>query len=181
MRILIANDDGYLSTGINALHTAMSRLGESTIVAPDRNCSGASNSLTLKQPITVHRHANNVYAVEGTPADCVNIALSGLLDNDVDIVVSGINDGPNMGDDVLYSGTVAAAMEARFLGHASIALSMATPNPMHFDTAAEVAEQLVKTLSQYPLSSDDILNVTRGINRLMRFEVKVRAAIPYIG
>ncbi len=159
MRILIANDDGYLSTGINALQKAMSRLGESTIVAPDRNCSGASNSLTLKQPITVHRHAKDVYAVEGTPADCVNIALSGLLDDDVDIVVSGINDGPNMGDDVLYSGTVAAAMEARFLGHASIALSMASHSPVHFDTAALIAEQLVKTIAQQPLSSDDILNV----------------------
>jgi len=108
MRILVANDDGYQSPGIRALHEAMSRLGEAILVAPDRNRSAASNSLTLSHPISVHRRADNVFAVEGSPADCVNIALSGMLESSVDIVVSGINDGPNMGDDVLYSGTVAA-------------------------------------------------------------------------
>jgi len=159
MRILIANDDGYQSPGIGALHSAMKRLGETTVVAPDRNRSGASNSLTLTHPVQVRQHAEDVYAVEGTPADCVNIALSGLLKSDIDIVVSGINDGPNMGDDVLYSGTVAAAMEGRFLGHPAIALSMASHEPAHFETAAKIAEQLVARLVVAPLPADSILNV----------------------
>lgn len=159
MRILIANDDGYLSPGINALQVAMNRLGKATIVAPDRNRSGASNSLTLTHPVHVRQQSEYVYAVEGTPADCVNIALSGLLDFDVDIVVSGINDGPNMGDDVLYSGTIAAAMEGRFLGQPAIALSMASHDPGHFETAAVVAEKLVSHLAAAPLPRDTILNV----------------------
>lgn len=159
MRILIANDDGYQSAGIGALNVAMKRLGTTTVVAPDRNRSGASNSLTLTHPIHVRRHADDVYAVEGTPADCVNIALSGLLETEVDIVVSGINDGPNMGDDVLYSGTVAAAMEGRFLGQPAIALSMASHKPAHFETAAKIAEQLVIHLSKVPLPGNTILNV----------------------
>jgi len=159
MRILIANDDGYLSPGINALQVAMNRLGNTIMVAPDRNRSGASNSLTLTAPVHVRQQSAQVYAVEGTPADCVNIALSGLLDEDVDIVVSGINDGPNMGDDVLYSGTVAAAMEGRFLGHPAIALSMATHSPVHYETAARIGEQLVERLSRAPLPADTILNV----------------------
>lgn len=159
MRILIANDDGYQSPGIAALHVAMNRLGEATVVAPDRNRSGASNSLTLSRPISVKHHADHVYAVEGTPADCVNIALSGLLESDVDVVVSGINDGPNMGDDVLYSGTVAAAMEGRFLGHPAIALSMATHAPQHYETAALIAEKIVKQLVVAPLAAGTILNI----------------------
>jgi len=159
MRILISNDDGYQSAGIGALHTAMKKLGETTVVAPDRNRSGASHSLTLTHPIHVHRHPDEVYSVEGTPADCVNIALSGLLDPDIDIVVSGINDGPNMGDDVLYSGTVAAAMEGRFLGQPAIALSMASHKPSHFETAAKIAEQLVARLAVAPLPANTILNV----------------------
>ncbi len=159
MRILIANDDGYQSPGIIALHEAMSRLGEAIMVAPDRNRSGASNSLTLSHPIHVRRQASDVYAVEGTPTDCVNIALSGLLDHGVDIVVSGINDGPNMGDDVLYSGTVAAAMEGRFLGQPAIALSMASHEPKHFATGASTAEQLVKHLKTVPMPAGIVLNV----------------------
>lgn len=159
MRILIANDDGFRSPGIAALHTAMKKLGETTVVAPDRNRSGASNSLTLTHPIHVHQHADDVYAVEGTPADCVNIALSGLLETGIDIVVSGINDGPNMGDDVLYSGTVAAAMEGRFLGQPAIALSMATHKPTHFDTAAKIAERMVARLAFAPLPANSILNI----------------------
>lgn len=159
MRILVANDDGYQSPGIGALHEAMKRLGETIVVAPDRNRSGVSNSLTLTHPIHVRRHTDDVYAVEGTPADCVNIALSGLLENAVDIVVSGINDGPNMGDDVLYSGTVAAAMEGRFLGHPAIAFSMASHEPAHFETAGKIAEQLVSQSAKAPLPSGTILNV----------------------
>ncbi|MCL4147488.1 UNVERIFIED_CONTAM: hypothetical protein GTU68_045742 [Idotea baltica] len=137
----------------------MCQLGEAITVAPDRNRSGASNSLTLSHPIHVRRHAESVYVVEGTPTDCVNIALSSLIDRDVDLVVSGINDGPNMGDDVLYSGTVAAAMEGRFLGHPAIALSMASHNPTHIDTAAQVACKLVKRLQSTPLTAGIVLNV----------------------
>lgn len=159
MRILVANDDGYRSPGINALQVAMNRLGDATIVAPDGNRSGASNSLTLQRPVRVSQHETGVFSVDGTPADCVNIALSGLLDHKMDIVVSGVNDGPNMGDDVLYSGTVAAAMEGRFLGKPAIALSMATHEPTHYSTAASIAEKLVSLLQVAPLPMDTILNV----------------------
>lgn len=159
MRILISNDDGYLSPGIRALYTTMSQLGQATIVAPDRNRSGASNSLTLSHPILVREHEEDVYSLEGTPTDCVNIALSGLLATDQDMVVSGINDGPNMGDDVLYSGTVAAAIEGRHLGHPALAVSMATHEPEHYATAAVVAAKLVAHLKEVPLPSDTILNI----------------------
>lgn len=159
MRILISNDDGYLSPGIRALYAAMQQLGPATIVAPDRNRSGASNSLTLSGPVSALLHEPNVYSLQGTPTDCVNIALNGLLEEDVDMVVSGINDGPNMGDDVLYSGTVAAAMEGRHLGHPAIALSMASHEPVHYETAARVAAHLVDKLKSVPLPSDTILNV----------------------
>ncbi len=159
MRILIANDDGYLAPGIRALHTALLELGEATIVAPDRNRSGASNSLTLSHPMQVRDHGDHVFSIEGTPTDCVNIALSDLLPDDPDMVVSGINDGPNMGDDVLYSGTVAAAIEGRNLGHPSIAVSMASFEPRHYETAAIVVRDLVSKLKKVPLPQDTILNI----------------------
>jgi len=159
MRILIANDDGYLSPGIRALYEAMQLLGQATIVAPDRNRSGASNSLTLSHPVFVKQHEANIYSLEGTPTDCVNIALNGLLEHEQDMVVSGINDGPNMGDDVLYSGTVAAAMEGRHLGHPALAVSMATHEPVHYKTAARVMHNLVAHLREVPLPADTILNV----------------------
>lgn len=159
MRILIANDDGYLSPGIRALHKAMKPLGHATIVAPDRNRSGASNSLTLSHPVHVRQQEPDIYSLEGTPTDCVNIALSGLLEDEQDMVVSGINDGPNMGDDVLYSGTVAAAIEGRHLGHPALAVSMASHEPQHFATAATVMGNLVVHLKEVPLPSDTILNI----------------------
>ena len=159
MRILISNDDGYLSPGIRALYAAMQQLGPATIVAPDRNRSGASNSLTLSRPVSAVLHEANVYSLQGTPTDCVNIALNGLLEEDADMVVSGINDGPNMGDDVLYSGTVAAAMEGRHLGHPAIAVSMASHDPTHYATAARIAANLVAKLKAVPLPADTILNV----------------------
>ena len=159
MLILIANDDGYLSPGIRALASAMREVGRAVIVAPDRNRSGASNSLTLSRPVPVVRHEEDIFSLEGTPTDCVNIALSGLLADDPDMVVSGINDGPNMGDDVLYSGTVAAAIEGRNLGHPAIAISMADHEPSHYETAARVARRLVARLLEAPLPSDTILNV----------------------
>ncbi len=159
MRILIANDDGYLSEGIRALYEAMQSLGTATIVAPDRNRSGASHSLTLSHPIFVKQHEPTIYSLEGTPTDCVNVALSGLLDEEQDMVVSGINDGPNMGDDVLYSGTIAAAIEGRHLGHPAIAVSMASHEPQHYATAAHVTHKLVSHLRTVPLPADTILNI----------------------
>ena len=159
MRLLIANDDGYLSPGIRALKSALDALGEATIVAPDRNRSGASNSLTLSHPVHVRRHEDRIWSVEGTPTDCVNIALSGLLPERPDRVVSGINDGPNMGDDVLYSGTVAAAVEGRNLGEPAIAVSMASFEPTHYATAAAVVARLVVAMGEAPLPPDTILNV----------------------
>jgi 5'-nucleotidase len=159
MRILIANDDGYLSPGIRALYSAMQEIGYATIVAPDRNRSGASNSLTLSHPVHVRQHEPTIFSLEGTPTDCVNIALSGLLETDQDMVVSGINDGPNMGDDVLYSGTVAAAIEGRHLGHPALAVSMATHEPRHYTTAARVVANLVLHLKEVPLPADTILNI----------------------
>ncbi len=159
MRILIANDDGYQSPGIQSLHEALSQISDATIVAPDRNRSGASNSLTLSHPVLVRPHGENVYAVEGTPTDCVNIALSGLLESDPNMVVSGINDGPNMGDDVLYSGTVAAAVEGRNLGHPALAVSMGSHEPSHYATASAVVVQLIQLMQRSPLPADTILNI----------------------
>lgn len=159
MNILVANDDGYLSPGIAVLRDAVSDLGSPVIVAPDRNQSATSQSLTLRRPISVHQHSPSVYSVEGTPADCVQIALGGLLDDTMDMVVSGINDGPNMGDDVLYSGTVAAAIEGRHLGKPALAVSMGSFAPKHFATAGEVVAQVLKNLASKPLPAQTILNI----------------------
>jgi 5'-nucleotidase len=146
VKILVSNDDGYLARGINALAAALSEIAEVTVVAPDRNYSGASNSLTLHSPLRVHQVDDARYFVSGTPSDCVHLALSGFLDEDPDIVVSGINHGANLGDDVIYSGTVAAAMEGRFLGLPAIAVSLVGRHAEHFETAARVATDLVRKL-----------------------------------
>lgn len=159
MKILVSNDDGYLATGINALAQALSEIAEVIVFAPDRNHSGASNSLTLHAPLRVHKVREGRYFVNGTPSDCVHLALSGLLDEDPDIVVSGVNHGANLGDDVIYSGTVAAAMEGRFLGLPAIAVSLVGRHASHFDTGARVAADLVRKLQQDPLAKDIILNV----------------------
>lgn len=159
MQILVSNDDGYQAPGLLHLVTALSELAEITVVAPDRDRSGASNSLSLKNPLYVTRHDNGVYSVEGTPTDCVHVAITGLLEQEPDMVVSGINAGANLGDDVIYSGTVAAAMEGRFLGLPAIAISLAALRPEHFDTAARVAVWLVRRLRERPLPPDTILNV----------------------
>jgi len=160
MRILVANDDGYLAPGIRALHEGLRAVGTPTTVAPDRNRSGASHSLTLKQPLYVHQHDEEVYSVQGTPTDCVHVSMGGgILQHEPNMVVSGINDGPNLGDDVLYSGTVAAAVEGRSLGHPAIAVSMAQHNPSHYDTAVAVVVDLIKHMQVVPLPSDTILNV----------------------
>jgi 5'-nucleotidase len=159
MKILLSNDDGYQAPGLRALAAALAALGEITVVAPERNRSGASNSLTLELPLRAQRHPDGFVSVDGTPTDCVHLAITGLLEEEPDMVVAGINDGANMGDDVLYSGTVAAATEGRFLGLPAIALSMARHNPQHYDTGARVACALVEALRSRPLAADTILNV----------------------
>ena len=153
MKILVSNDDGYRARGIRLLREALAGLAEITVVAPDRNRSGASNSLTLDVPLRVFESEPRVYYVQGTPTDCVHLAITGLFDYEHDMVVSGINDGANLGDDVLYSGTVAAAIEGRFLGLPAIAVSLCTTpdEEAHFETAAEVARRLVAQLVQSSL------------------------------
>lgn len=159
MKILISNDDGYMAEGIQALAEAMATLGDITVVAPDRNRSGASNSLTLENPLRVTKLENGVHRVEGTPTDCVHLAITGLLDEEPDMVISGINAGANLGDDVLYSGTVAAAMEGRFLGLPAIAISLNGHTATHFETAAWVAKKVVAQLQLSSLPADTILNI----------------------
>ena len=159
MRILVSNDDGYRAPGLAALAQAMAQLGEVTVVAPERNRSGASNSLTLDHPLRVQVGDNGYFYVDGTPTDCVHLAITGLLEQEPDLVVSGINAGANLGDDVLYSGTVAAAMEGRFLGLPAIAVSLTGEDPRHYATAAEVAKRLVTRLRSQPLPMDTIMSV----------------------
>jgi len=159
LKILVSNDDGYLATGITMLADALSELGDVVVFAPDRNHSGASNSLTLHAPLRVHKVADGRYFVNGTPTDCVHLALSGYLDFEPDIVVAGVNHGANLGDDVIYSGTVAAAMEGRFLGYPAIAVSLVGHQGGQFAVAARVACDLVERLTANPLPNDVILNV----------------------
>ena len=150
MKILLSNDDGYRAEGLAALAAAIKPLGAVTTVAPDRNRSGASNSLTLDVPVRATRYDADAYYVNGTPTDCVHLAISGLFDFEHDIVVSGVNDGANLGDDTLYSGTVAAAVEGRFLGLPAIAVSLVlTPDsPRNFASAAKVAAHLVQRMAR---------------------------------
>ncbi|MEJ2395821.1 MAG: 5'/3'-nucleotidase SurE [Candidatus Thiodiazotropha sp.] len=159
MKILLSNDDGYQAPGLQALANALSTLAEIVVVAPDQDRSGASNSLTLVNPLRARTMENGFIRVDGTPTDCVHLAITGLLDEEPDLVVSGINAGPNMGDDTLYSGTVAAAMEGRFLGLPAIAISMNSHQPDYFETGARVALELVQRLIRSPLSENVILNV----------------------
>ncbi|MCP5158183.1 MAG: 5'/3'-nucleotidase SurE [Gammaproteobacteria bacterium] len=159
MLILISNDDGYQAPGLLCLAAALRELAEIVVVAPDRDRSGASNSLSLKNPLYVTHHDNGFYSVEGTPTDCIHVAITGLLEREPDMVISGINNGPNLGDDVIYSGTVAAAMEGRFLGLPALAISQASFQPQYFSTAARVAIWLVKRLQERSLPPDTILNV----------------------
>jgi len=144
MKILISNDDGYLAPGLLALADVMSTIADVVVVAPERNCSGASNALTLHKPLTVSKVSSNVYFVDGTPSDCVHIALTGLFDSCPDLVISGINQGQNMGDDTLYSGTVAAATEGFLFGIPAIAFSQAEKGWEFIDDAAQFALNMVK-------------------------------------
>jgi 5'-nucleotidase len=159
VRFLLSNDDGYLAPGISHLARALTGLGEVVVVAPDRDRSGASNSLTLEKPIRAQRAENGFIYCDGTPTDCVHLALTGLLEREPDMVIGGINGGANLGDDVLYSGTVAVAIEGRFLGLPAMAISLVGGNAMHYQTAAAVAQLLVRQMSQRPLPADTILNV----------------------
>jgi 5'-nucleotidase len=162
MRILISNDDGVDAPGIRFLADGLRAAGHRvTVVAPDRDRSGASNSLTLDMPIRAVRMDEDTWRISGTPTDCVHVALTGMLDHEPDIVVSGINNTANLGDDVIYSGTVAAAMEGRFLGLPAVAVSLVTADHkgLHYETAARAAVEIVARLKSDPLPADTILNV----------------------
>lgn len=144
MKILISNDDGYLAPGLIALADAIAAIADIVVVAPDRNCSGCSNSLTLERPLSVYRGDNGFYFINGTPSDCVHVALTGLLIDTPDLVISGINQGQNMGDDTLYSGTVAAATEAFLFGIPAIAFSQVDKGWAELDAAARIAREIVQ-------------------------------------
>lgn len=177
MRVLVSNDDGVDAPGIRALAEGLRASGhEVVVVGPDRDRSGASNSLTLDQPIRAKALGEGWWVVAGTPTDCVHLALTGLLDREPDMVVSGINNAPNLGDDVIYSGTVAAAMEGRFLGLPAVAMSLCTSegSPRCFETAARAAVEIIARLLVDPLPADTILNVNvpdRPWEELRGFEV----------
>jgi len=175
MHFLISNDDGISAIGIRVLADHIRQLGNVTIVAPDQNRSGASNSLTLDSPIRIKELEPGIFSVSGTPTDCVHIALTGLLAEDPHMVISGINIGANLGDDVIYSGTVAAAMEGRFLGLPAVAVSLVFEDrPSNFVTAGEAALRLVRQLISDPLPADTILNVNvpdLSWNEIRGFEV----------
>jgi 5'-nucleotidase len=175
MKILVSNDDGYRAPGIIALRQALTDLAELTVVAPERNHSGASNALTLENPLRVTEFEPNCHFVTGTPTDCVHLAISGLFDFEHDMVVSGINNGENLGDDVLYSGTVAAAIEGRFLGLPTVAFSLRRPEhgDMDYSAAGKVARLIVQRLLTHPLDRNMILNVNvphRPFNELKGFK-----------
>ncbi len=159
MRILVSNDDGYLSPGIEALVRVLRPLGEVVVVAPEQNRSGASNSLTLDRPLAVTEAPNGFFYVNGTPTDCVHIALTGLLTTPPDLVVSGINKGQNMGDDTIYSGTVAAAMEGYLFGIPAIAFSLVEKDLIHLESAARIAAEIVARQIANPLAELFLLNV----------------------
>lgn len=161
MRILVSNDDGVFAPGIAVLARALAEVATVTVVAPDRNRSAASNSLTLDSPVRINLQHNGFFATNGTPTDAVHIAITGWMKEMPDMVVSGINAGANLGDDVLYSGTVAAAMEGRHLGYPALAVSLVSPDRQyrHYETAASVVCLMIKALKTNPLPKDTILNI----------------------
>lgn len=159
MRILLSNDDGVHAEGIKVLYEELSKFADVTLVAPDRNCSGASNSLTLLNPLRAQVLDNGFISVNGTPTDSVHLAISQLMHPAPDLVVAGINNGANLGDDTLYSGTVAAATEGRHMGLPAVAVSLVGKDEKYYQTAAVIAANIIKRLKQHPLPSDQILNV----------------------
>lgn len=170
MHLLLSNDDGIYAEGLKFLSKALAPLGELTVVAPNRDRSASSNSLTLNRPIRANELQTGWYSVDGTPTDCVHLAITGLIKNEPDIVVSGINAGANLGDDVIYSGTVAAAMEGRFLGLPSVAISVTSFQPKNLATAAEVSYKLIAKLMHTDLPKDVIINI--NIPDIPKHEIK---------
>ena len=159
MKILVSNDDGYHAPGLTIIVEYLKKIAEVVVVAPDRNRSGSSSSLTLDKPLSVSEISPNHYIVDGTPTDCVHLALTGLLKFKPDMVISGINDGANMGDDTLYSGTVAAAIEGYTIGIPSMAVSMANHKPKHFKTAAMVTVDLINKMNAKATTETPLLNI----------------------
>lgn len=159
MRILLSNDDGYFAPGLAHLANALSTIAEIVVVAPERDRSGSSNSLTLDRPLKLHKSPNGFYFVNGTPTDCVHLAVTGMLDYLPDMIVSGINDGANMGDDTIYSGTVAAATEGFLFGIPSIAVSLVNRSESNFATAAQVALEMVKRFMERKIHVPILLNI----------------------
>ena len=179
MRILLSNDDGYFAPGIEVLAEALRPLADITVVAPERDRSGASNSLTLDRPLRLRRAANGFHFVNGTPTDCVHLAVTGMLDHLPDMVVSGINLGANMGDDTIYSGTVAAAMEGYLLGVPAIAVSLASKEGHHFATAARLARELVERFLRDGFGEPVLLSAAAALERarlLLRLQQRARRA-----
>ncbi|MBA6340885.1 5'/3'-nucleotidase SurE [Colwellia sp. MB02u-10] len=159
MRILLSNDDGVHADGIKVLFDELAKMFDVTVVAPDRNCSGASNSLTLLNPLRAQTLENGFISVNGTPTDAVHLGAAQLMQPKPDLVVAGINHGANLGDDTIYSGTVAAATEGRHLGMPAIAVSLVSSDPKHFQTAAVVTAKFIERLQLHPLPSDQIINI----------------------
>ena len=159
MRLLISNDDGVFAHGLDVLSKSLQNQHDITVIAPDRNCSGTSNALSLRNPLRIQKIHNGYYAVDGTPSDCVHLGVNCFMQQDPDLVISGINHGANLGDDVVYSGTVAAAIEGRHMGLPAIAVSLASKEGIHFETAARVVCQIVERLPAHPLMANEILNV----------------------
>jgi 5'-nucleotidase len=159
MRLLLSNDDGVFADGLQALYDGLKDSHDITVIAPDRNCSGASNALSLRTPLRIEKMHNGFHAVNGTPSDCVHLGVNRFMQDEPELVISGINHGPNLGDDVVYSGTVAAATEGRYMGLPAIAVSLASYTGNHFETAAKVVADIVKRLPDHPLSSNQILNI----------------------
>ncbi|WP_158966641.1 5'/3'-nucleotidase SurE [Paraglaciecola sp. L3A3] len=159
MNILLSNDDGVFAQGLAILYQELSKQHQVTVIAPDRNCSAASNALSIQTPLRLQKMENGFFAVNGTPSDCVHLGLNQLLQDEPDLVVSGINHGANLGDDVIYSGTVAAATEGRHMGLPAIAVSLASSQPSHFSSAARVVADIINLLIDHPLPADQILNI----------------------
>jgi len=159
MRLLLSNDDGVFAHGLEVLHKQLCSNHDITVIAPDRNCSGASNALSLHHPLRIQKMQNGFYSVNGTPSDCVHLGINQFMQDDPELVISGINHGANLGDDVIYSGTVAAATEGRYMGLPAIAVSLTSKQGMHFETAARVVSDIVEKLPLHPLPANQILNV----------------------
>lgn len=169
-RILLSNDDGYNAKGIEMLYEVLSSWADVTVFAPETNHSGASNSLSVNRPLSVKQASNGFYYVNGTPSDCVHIAMTGILDFKPDLVVAGINNGANLAEDTLYSGTVAAATEGFLFGCPSIAFSLVERNWLHLDAAVDIANQIIQHQIKHPQAIRTLLNVNIPAKPQHKFE-----------